>query len=123
MKKVIISSVISILINSLIFISLYNNLKNAEYENLGFSIYIILATIMGSVIFIVLLLSKSIRTNVFALIFLFFSFLGSTVFIISACIAIGGGASWAFVLLNIVFTGYAAEVLYQKLKSDTKENN
>jgi hypothetical protein len=122
MKKIIISSVISILITSVIFILLYNSLKNAEYENLGFSIYIILATIIGGVIFIVLLLSKNIRGNVFALIFLFFLFLSSTVFIISSCITIGGGASWAFVLPNIVFTGYAAEVLYQKLKSDSNEN-
>ena len=119
LSEAIVISIVSFLINALIFISFYYSLKNAEYKSLAFSIYIIFISLAAILAFVLLVTIKALKENILYLIFGFFFFLGLSVFILMVIWHFDSSSVyWILSVLNLSFTTCTGILIYQKLKSE-----
>ena len=120
LSETIIISIVSILINSLVFTSFYYSLKDAEYTNLSFSIFIVLLSFLSIVGFVILVTTRA-RQNILYLIFSFCFFLGLTTLILMVFWRIDSNSSnWILSILNLSFTTYSGKLFYRELKNELK---
>jgi len=117
LSKLIITSIFSITVNVLLFVSLFYNLKDAEYSNLGFSIYIILFSIVSIIVFVISVTLNSPRRNILYLAFCLYFFIGLALFILASCWYVeNNGIYLVLSIINLSFASCYGTFIYKKLK-------